>query len=381
VLSASALDTQLVELGYRHYAGVPCSSMKGLIDTAIGTGRYLIASNEGDAVAIAAGMYLGGARCAVLMQNSGLTNACSPFTSLTHTFEIPVLSCIGYRGEQPERDEPQHALMGSVTPALLDLLQIEWALLSSDPEEARLQLLRAHEGLARHRSQALLVREGLFEPVAGAVQTPPVQADPVPPPQTEPARRPGPLPRRLEVLRALVELAGDQTALVATTGKTGRELYTLADRPGNFYMIGSMGCVASLGLGIALARPERPVVVLDGDGSLLMRLGALASVAAYAPRNLLHIVLDNGTHDSTGGQPTLSPALDLVGAARALGYRRARSASDLDELVELVRGWQMHGLAFLHLRIAPGSMHPLGRPDVRPPEQKARFMRFLAGEG
>jgi phosphonopyruvate decarboxylase len=166
--------------------------------------------------------------------------------------------------------------------------------------------------------------------------------------------------------------------LLATTGKTGRELYEIEDHPGNLYMVGSMGCVSSLGLGLALARPEKKVIAIDGDGALLMRMGSLATNGFYRPPNLLHVVLDNRCHDSTGGQDTVSENVGFAAVASHAGYPAAIEAHDLGEFTTAVQTWlQAGGLTLLSLPIARGSRKALGRPGIKPVEAKERLMRYL----
>ena len=170
----------------------------------------------------------------------------------------------------------------------------------------------------------------------------------------------------------------DDAAIIATTGKTGRELFTLADRHQQLYQVGSMGCAGAMGLGVAL-NVKRPVIVIDGDGAALMKLGALATIGAYAPDNLLHLVLDNGVHDSTGGQATVSPGVSFAGAAQACGYRTSYLCDSLDGFAAaLIDGLAGRKPCLIHLRTAPGSLNPLGRPTVAPRDVARRFRDFLA---
>jgi phosphonopyruvate decarboxylase len=192
------------------------------------------------------------------------------------------------------------------------------------------------------------------------------------------ARRGGPLPARAQVLEKFLALAGEDRAVIATTGKTGRELFMLNDRRQHLYLVGSMGGAAGVGLGVALNTP-RPVAVLDGDGAALMKLGTLATIGAHAPANLLHIILDNGVHDSTGGQPTVSGSVDFAAIAAACGYAHAASCDSLatfEELFGLLAA--APGPSLLHVKILPGSLPKLIRPTVKPPEVARRFKTFLA---
>ena len=188
-------------------------------------------------------------------------------------------------------------------------------------------------------------------------------------------------PSRAEVLERVLAAVPDAAAVVATTGKCGRELFTLADRPQHLYQVGSMGCASAMGLGVAL-HSRRPVVVLDGDGAALMKLGSLATIGAQGPPNLVHVVLDNGVHDSTGGQPTVSPSVDFAEVALACGYASGATCDDLPGFEAAFRAALAEpGPHLVHARIRPGSMAGLGRPTVHPSEVARRFQRFVQGEG
>mgnify|MGYP002528905006 CR=1 FL=1 len=185
-------------------------------------------------------------------------------------------------------------------------------------------------------------------------------------------------PTRYEILQRLLAVVPDNAAIVASTGKCGRELFTLDDRPQHLYQVGSMGCAAPMGLGVAL-NADRPVIVLDGDGAALMKLGAFATVGAMGPDNLLHIILDNGVHDSTGGQPTVSPSVDFAGIALSCGYAGAALADDPGGFEQaLTAALANPGPHLIHVRIRPGSIDGLGRPTLSPREVADRFKAFLA---
>ena len=189
----------------------------------------------------------------------------------------------------------------------------------------------------------------------------------------------GDRPARIAVLERLLALVPESAGIVATTGKTGRELFTLADREQHLYLVGSMGCASGLALGVSL-NSRRKVVVLDGDGAALMKLGTLATIGAYAPSNLVHVVLDNGVHDSTGGQATVSPLIDFVDAALACGYAWGCCCDSLGGFDRALREAMdnVYGPALIHIRIKPGSLEKLGRPTVPPYEVARRFKAFLA---
>lgn len=188
---------------------------------------------------------------------------------------------------------------------------------------------------------------------------------------------------RYRTLECVLETVSDDTAIIATTGKCGRELFTINDRPQHLYQVGSMGGASGMALGVAL-NTEKPVIVLDGDGALLMKMGSLATIGAYAPKNLLHIVLDNGVHDSTGGQATVSPHVDFAAVALACGYRRAATANSIEgfqiALGSSLGSPQMQeGPTLIHAKITPGSLDKLGRPTIKPADVARRFQEFVTG--
>jgi phosphonopyruvate decarboxylase len=311
----------------------------------------------------------------VLLQNSGLGNAVNPLTSLSTVFGVPVLLLVSWRGEPGGRaDEPQHEQMGKITPALLDLLGVSRQTLPATEDEVGSALSSAVFGMERTGlPSALVVRRGTFarrpSPPRPAPSPPSWDDLPVP-------CRPAARLSRSAVLRVVQKRAGRDAAVIATTGYTGRALYALEDRPSQFYLVGSMGCASSVGLGLALSEPGRRVVVLDGDGAALMRLGAMATVGHYRPANLVHLLLDNESHESTGGQATVSASADLAGVARACGYPRVVRAGSPEE-VAAVLDRAGDGLTFVHVKTAAGEPEDLPRPAVTPRQVAERFRTWL----
>jgi phosphonopyruvate decarboxylase len=374
--------------GFRWYAGVPCSYLTPFInyvlqDPAL---RYVSMANEGDAVALAAGITLagdgrgGGGRAIAMMQNSGLGNAVSPLTSLTWTFGLPQLLIVTWRGQPGVADEPQHALMGPITPNMLDIMQISWELFPTEAAQLAPALERALSHMnATGRPYALLMQKGSVAHTDLGVVAPPVVAQG--PATRVTVRRDAPAPAqrpsRQEALRAVVANTPEgETVLLASTGFCARELYAIADRANHLYMVGSMGCVTPLALGLALARPDLKVIALDGDGAALMRLGALATVGACAPRNLWHLLLDNGAHESTGGQATVSATVAFADVAAACGYG---SCLDTDSVAQLAPWLQRQGGPhFARLLTRTGTPQDLPRPKVTPLQVRARFMQHIS---
>jgi phosphonopyruvate decarboxylase len=374
MINTQLFGDNLKQKGFDFYSGVPCSFLKNLINYSINDCHYVMAANEGDAVAISAGAYLGGRKSVVLMQNSGLANAISPLTSLNYTFRIPVLGFVSLRGEPGLVDEPQHELMGAITGKFLDTMQIHWEYLSGDAGEAEKQLQHADEMVESGQSFFFVVKKDTFDSVELKRKSLPSARN------IKSVRSSGAdqTPTRLSVLEKLNEQKDTGTIMLATTGTTGRELYEIEDAPNYLYMVGSMGCIGSVALGLATVRPDKKVIAVDGDGALLMRMGSLATNACYAPSNMLHILLDNNCHDSTGGQATASHNVDFAQVAAACGYAHTFHACNIDELARYVKGWQINPLlTFIHLRIAKGSKKDLGRPKIKPYEVKERLMKFI----
>ena len=363
--------------GFDFWAGVPCSFLTPFINYTIDDAEltYISSANEGDAVATASGAALGGHRSVAMMQNSGLGNAVSPLTSLNYVFRIPILLIITLRGEPGRPDEPQHELMGEITTSLLDTMQIPWAWFPDKLEDVEKTLQTAVSHMdSSGRPYALIMRKGSVAPYQ-LKQKPgtsnPETAGPVN--SAASGQRP---PSRHDILKQLVDNSdAANTVLIASTGFNGRELYAIEDRPNQLYMVGSMGCAASFGLGLSLVRPDRKIIVIDGDGAVLMRMGNMATVGAYGKDNFYHLLLDNHVHESTGGQETVSYAIDFAAVALACGYRSVSEGE--------VNAQQLCGFtgavapAFLHVETQRGVPQGLPRPAIKPADVARRLMRHL----
>jgi len=380
MIEASDFLAAAKQAGIDVFTGVPCSFLTPLMNAAISDPQtsYVGATNEGEAVAIAAGAWLAGRETAVMCQNSGLGNAVNPVTSLNHPFEIPTLLITTWRGAPGVKDEPQHALMGEITPRLLDLIGAIRFPFPDTAETAGPALARAVATMRDTGRVAAMVQP------KGAI---------APQPLDEPEARPAPRAAvldftpdaaresRMEVMAALIADLPARAGVIATTGHTGRELFTLEDHARNLYCVGSMGGASAIGLGAAL-NSRREIVVLDGDGAALMKLGNLATIGAETPANLTHVLLDNGQHLSTGGQATVSPHVDFAAVAAACGYRFAARASGVQAArAALASALASPGPRFLHLRVAPQAVSGLGRPTVPPREVARRFRSFLTESG
>lgn len=376
MIDADELVGGLVDRGVVDVVGVPCSYLTPLINrVASGSAaRYLPVTHEGEAVAIAAGCWLAGATAGVIAQNSGLGNMVNPLTSLNYPSRIPVPLIVSWRGEPGRPDEPQHELMGAITPGLLNLMRVGHAVVPADAAGLDACLDGGWAEMNREQQPfAFIVRDGVLN--SEQLEEPPL-AGPVVSMVTR-SRKEREAPARMAALECLIGSLGDSAAVLSTTGKTSRELYVLADRPQHFYLVGAMGSASAVGLGVA-RHTARPVVVIDGDGAALMRLGTLATVGAHGGANLVHVLLDNRVHDSTGGQQSLAGQVDFPAMARACGYARVHDCADLAEFADAVKAAQVErGPTFIYLMIRPGSIAELGRPTVGPSEVARRFRDFV----
>ena len=373
--------------GFQWYAGVPCSFLTPFINYVLQDEslRYVSMANEGDAVALIAGVALGGARGVTMMQNSGLGNAVSPLTSLTWTFRLPQLLIVTWRAQPGIADEPQHALMGPITPAMLETMQIPWELFPTEAGQIDAALERATKHMDETgRPYALVMQKGsvanyALSNAAGvgrkSRRTPAILHPRLYSPEARPSRE--------QALRVVVaHTPPESNAVLASTGFCGRELYAVEDRPNQLYMVGSMGCALPLALGLALARPDVRVVAIDGDGAALMRMGAFATVGAYGPANLWHLLLDNGVHDSTGGQATVSPQVSFAEVAAACSYSSSMETDDLSQITAWLNLPASDGARFARLLIRTGTRNDLPRPTQTPVDVKTRLIgHFSRGSG
>ncbi len=380
MLDARSFLDNLARQGFEFYAGVPDSLLKPLlacIQDHVPTDQHTICANEGNALALAAGYHLGSGKTGVVyMQNSGLGNAVNPLTSLTNpeVYSIPALLLIGWRGEPDHKDEPQHLKQGEITPALLELLGIDYEILSDDAHQAEQQVAELRVRIEKQSKPcALLVRANTFKRYSAQ--------------STQEALS---LLTRESAIQEIIShtAAIKNSTVLATTGKISREVFEArgakADKEGvqescvDFLNVGSMGHISSIALGVALSQPKQRVFCLDGDGSLLMHMGSLAIIGASRAHNLIHIVLNNGAHESVGGQPTVAAQLDIPALAKASGYAACWQASNLRQLQEsLIKIAEQAGPILLEVKVGLSSRANLGRPTTTPLENKHAFMERL----
>jgi phosphonopyruvate decarboxylase len=377
MIEAAAFIEPALARGYRFWTGVPCSFLTPFINYVISSPKltYVGAASEGEAVGVAFGAHLAGAKTVVICQNSGLGNTVNPLTSLNFPFRVPTLLITTHRGAPGLKDEPQHELMGEVMTELLDAMRIPWKFFPDKAEDVAAALDEADRYMSeKSLPYALIMKKG-------AVAPSPLK--PQPRARAASAASQGAFAAavripRLDAIRLVSGLLRKDDLVVATTGKIGRELHDLGHRPGQLYVVGGMGCASAIGLGVALSRPDRRVVVLDGDGAALMKLGALGTIGHYAPKNLTHIVLDNEAHESTGAQATSASTVDFAAVASACSYAaawRADTAADLQAAVKAALAAK--GPSLIHMKVAIGSAAELGRPTVTPIQVKEQFIECL----
>ena len=361
-------------LGADFYTGVPDSQLRALCDClmhrwGIDPKHHVIAANEGNCTALAAGYHLATGRVPVVyMQNSGEGNIINPIASLLHekVYAIPMLFIVGWRGEPGVHDEPQHIYQGEVTLRLLEDMGIESFVISPETteEDVAEAMRRFRLLLAQGRQAAFVVRKGALTCDSKAVYHNAYTLT------------------REDALRRIAAHTGDDP-IICTTGKASRELYELRAAAGqgherDFITVGSMGHASSIALGIALQRPDRRVWCVDGDGALLMHMGAMAVIGRHHPENFVHIVLNNEAHETVGGMPTAVTALDVPALAKACGYDRACSVSGAEALdAALSEATAARKLTLIEVKCALGARADLGRPTTTPQENKAAFMRHL----
>ena len=373
MLSCKYLFDQLTRHGISFYSGVPDSLLKDIcayISDHVTGKQHVIAANEGAAIALATGHYLAaGTPGLVYMQNSGQGNALNPLLSLADpdVYSIPMLLLIGWRGEPGTKDEPQHIKQGKVTLPLMDALDIPHCVIP-DCEVALNECLEdmINLSIAQSKPVALVVRKETFASYTLRAST----------------ENRHPLGREEAI--ALIASNLGNSAIVSTTGKISRELYeyrakTDATQVQDFLTVGSMGHSSQIATGIAMAKPMKQVYCLDGDGAAIMHMGSLATIGALDVPNFKHVIINNGVHDSVGGQPTVGFKISFTQVAAACGYKTVMQAISAEDLVtKMEQLVAAKGPALLEIRVAKGARSDLGRPKTSPKENKAAFMDFLS---
>ncbi len=363
---------KLRENGIDCFAGVPDSLLKNMcayITDHFDAAHNIIAANEGAAVGLAAGHYLAtGKPACVYMQNSGEGNIINPLASLTdqEVYNIPVLLLIGWRGRPGVHDEPQHVKQGKVTTGLLNIMGINYEVLAKEEDKAEKQIAKALKALQNKEVFALVIEKDTFDEY-----------------KLQNVEKNDLTMSREEAIQIVAAALGEKDCIVSTTGMISRELfeYRSAMSQGHerdFLTVGSMGHASQIALGIAMAKPDRKVWCFDGDGAAIMHMGSMAIVANKAPKNYVHVVFNNGAHDSVGGQPTVGLKIDLPAVAKAVGYKATYSVESKAELESvLAKVNSFESPALLEIKVKKGNRKDLGRPTTTPIQNKEALMAFL----
>lgn len=363
----------LLSNGISFFTGVPDSLLKEFclcIDANTLKERHIIAANEGNAIALAAGYYLSTGKIPlVYMQNSGFGNAVNPLLSLCdhEVYAIPIILLIGWRGEPGIEDEPQHIKQGKVQIELLNSMNIPFSIIPDDDESIEKKIERlVNLALKEKQPVALLARKGIFTKYGEAS-----------------SKSSDLSMMREDALEIILNMLTDDCIITSTTGKTSREVFEIREKNGeshekDFLIIGSMGHCSSVALGIALTRPKQKVICIDGDGALIMHMGSLATVGKLKPANFRHILINNMVHESVGGQETAAGYIDIPGLAKMSGYNNIFSIRDKDQLIDQFDNFLTNkGPNFLEINVKAGSRRDLGRPTIKPVDIKTDFMEFM----
>ena len=352
------------------FTGVPDSLLKDIcayISDHNTNSKHIIAANEGNAIALATGHYLSSKKLSlVYMQNSGLGNAINPLTSLTNSevYSIPIILMIGWRGAPNIKDEPQHLLPGQITPKILDLLNIDYKILDHTKWQSQLEDL-IDIATSKSSPVAILVEKNTFAPYTSKPNLSSLN-----------------LSREQSLSNIIANLQGDEI-IVSTTGKLSRELYEIREQKHmshkfDFMTIGAMGHALSIASGIALNQPHKKVICFDGDGSSLMHMGSMGITASLNHNNLTHILFNNQTHQSVGGQQTIAGEIDYENISKGLGYKNYFKVQTIDELIKVINNIPLfENLTLIEIKINNNSRNNLGRPTTTPIENKEKFMEFL----
>ncbi|MBN1639223.1 MAG: phosphonopyruvate decarboxylase [Ignavibacteriales bacterium] len=343
--------------GIKDFTGVPCSTFKEVIHHLENNENYIIASSEGEAMGIAGGISLAGSIPAVFMQNDGFGNTVNPLTSLTKLYEFPTLLVISWRGEPGVKDAPQHVWSGKTLLDLMKVFQIDYIILEDSIGTETMRIKELVEKIRnKNKVCAIICKKEIFD------------KEKIEQPQRDN------LLSRMEAIETTLSEIDDNIPIFSTTGMPSREIYQVKDRKNNFYTVGSMGCTSSIAFGYH-QKTKKKIVVFDGDGAILLKMGTLATLAFYQPEGILHICLDNESYESTGGQSTVSRKINLSEVAKAAGYTNVQLVKTKDEIVDFIKKWKNSPmLSFLHIKVKNQTDHNIGRPKETPAELKKRFM-------
>lgn len=341
--------------------GVPCSIFKDMINYILDKDiiDHYTCSSEGESLGLAGGFALAGKYPIVYMQSDGYGNAVNPLSSLQLLYDLPALLMITWRGEPGKEDAPQHSLMGETLLQQLDIFKIPFIVLNDENYEV--SIVKAADYMKKeHKPYALISKKSLFEKYE-------IKKEAV-----------SDLYIRMDYLNILDEYLNEEDIVLGATGFSGREVYQGITHQLKFYMMGSMGCLSSIGLGLSKTYPKKRVFVLDGDGALLMKMGTLSTIGEYQPDNLVHICFDNQAYESTGNQRTNARSCDFQKVAEACHYPTSLSIDTLEEFKLIINNIDdLRKPIFLHIRIKSGTIKDLKRPSVTAAEMKKYFMEKL----
>lgn len=376
MIKTEELFNYLKSKGMDFYTGVPDSLLKNFCSYVTDnspSGKHIINSNEGAAVALAAGHFLStGNPAIVYMQNSGLGNAINPLLSLAdpEVYGIPMILIIGWRGEPGKKDEPQHIKQGKVMSGMLDSMGIQYEHLNKDTTDFQQTVDNIFNKISSGKCPAaLIISEGTFDEYKLR--------------KTGNKNHSDLKLQREDAVKIIIDNISENDVIVSTTGKTSREVFEYREEKGqghqnDFLTVGSMGHCSQIALGIALEKTDKQIYVLDGDGAVIMQMGSLAISGSEAPENFKHIVINNGAHDSVGGQPTAGFEINFQDIAKACGYKFVSSAeNETDILNEFIKLKESRGPSFLEIKVNKGARNDLGRPTATPQQNKQVFMKFL----
>ena len=376
MIKTNFLLKELSKYGYNFFTGVPCSHLTSVINGVINskTIKYVGATSEGESVGIASGAWLAGKKSVVMIQNSGLGNTINPLTSLNYPFRIPILLISTWRGDPKTNDEPQHKLIGEKTRKILELIKVKNDIFPTNKSGLQKILAKINKSINKFSlPYCLIMRKNSIEKENLKQKRILLKKKG----KKIIFKNRNSIPSRYEVLKLIVKNIKRNIGIVTTTGKTGRELFTINDSKQFFYQVGSMGCASAIGLGIALNNKKK-IIVIDGDGAALMKMGNFTTIGANQPLNLIHILLDNNVHDSTGQQLTNASTVDFTSVAISCGYKISYLVNNLNGFERsLKESLKKKGPIFINVKIKPGSINNLGRPTVSPNKVARRFQNFL----
>ncbi len=365
--------TEFLKNDVNFFTGVPDSLLKEFclcLDSIIDKKHHIITSNEGNAISLASGNYLGsGMVPLVYMQNSGFGNAINPLLSLCDpdVYSIPLIILVGWRGEPGIKDEPQHIKQGRVQIDLLKVLNLDYDIISKNDKNFQEKISTGiNKAKTLSRPFVFLIKKGTFLSSGISLN-----------------RKNEQKMFREDALKVIIKCLDKDQIVVSTTGKTSREIYEVRENRGeshekDFLTVGSMGHCSSIALGIALAKPERSIVCIDGDGSMLMHLGSLTNIAVLKPKNFYYILINNEVHESVGGQYTAAKDIDLSSLVSSMGVFKQCKVSLKDEFEQKLKEFfSTSGPVFIEVKIKPGSRKDLGRPKIPPAQNKLDFMKFI----